>query len=133
MKYITRCLEGTKVVSNHKISIKFGGIKTVINEQCLNHLSTFKGREKAAQIKLKQTQLLPIFINQNILLFPSKSIRNMDAHYINYHEVLSVSKKCFDTEIIFKDLSTLMLDVSYKKIKNQMSKAKKLIYENDCV
>lgn len=132
MKYITRSTEGIQVF-NKKTTVVCKGLKQYIDELCIQNLSTFKGRSDAAKRVLQCTTNLPIYVNESILLFPTKSIRNMDCVYINFYRVLSVQKVTLNSsKIIFDDLTEMHIQTSHKKLQNQMLRSQTICEHKRC-
>ena len=127
MKYIKRSSQGTMFSRKNKVYIP-KGLKQYINELCISNLSTFQGREKAAGILLSRKSILPIYVNKDICLFPTESIRNYDCIYINYNELLSFKGlSSNETKIIFYDLSEISVNISYEKIKKQVVRVQTIL------
>ncbi|AIO18707.1 ComK protein [Candidatus Izimaplasma bacterium HR1] len=123
MKYVKRATEGILVLDK-KAKYLTKGLKQYINDQCIKNLSTFEGREQAARIILNLKSNLPIYVNDEIILFPTKSMRNYDCIYVNYHKVLSFRESLNGfTKIIFSDLTEIEVDASLVKIKRQLLRA----------
>lgn len=123
MNYVTRSMDGTVVSGNELFTYK-QGIKSYINSLCLKNLSTFEGREKASAYVLNHKSNLPLYINENIVLFPTESLRNYECVYINYLEILSVQERDYGlTKFIFNDLSELNVNITHSKMKKQMKRA----------
>ena len=127
MKYIRRTSQGILVLDK-KEKYLTKGLKQFINEECIRNLSTFEGREQAAKVILKHQSNLPIYVNEDTIVFPTKSIRNYDCIYVNYHEVLSLTETIRgNTKIIFNDLTEIKVDSSLQKIKKQLFRAQTIL------
>lgn len=127
MKYIKRSSEGTMISKSSKEFVK-KGLKQSINEWCIKNLSTFEGREKAAGILLNRKSVLPIYVNKDIFLFPTESLRNYSCIYINYNELLSFTElSTTETRIIFYDLTEIVVPISYQKIKMQIVRVQTIL------
>lgn len=122
MNYLTKDEQGTKISRNNTFIIKSNSLKYVINQMCIKNISTFEGRKKAISIIFKIKTLIPIYINNEIFLFPTSSLRAYDVYYINYEEILSIRKVENYTELLFKDLTILRLKSSYYMISKQMER-----------
>jgi competence protein ComK len=127
MNYVIRSTEGVMVFDQIKREYKTS-LRKYIDELCIKNLSTFDGRQNASFSILKTKVNVPIFVNDKVLLFPTKSIRNYDCHYINFYSVLSVRKYDEDrTKIYFSDLSELVIDINISKIRRQLQKTRELL------
>ncbi len=128
MKYLKRSSEGI-VVIDKKTRTYTIGVKHFINELCLRNLSTFEGRVKASSKVLNVGSNVPVYVNENMILFPTKSLRNYDCIYINFLRVLNVEEGLNGlNKVIFDDLTEVNVNVSITKIKRQMVRSN-IIYE----
>lgn len=124
MKYIQRSMNGIRIYDKNERELK-KGLKEFINSLCIQNLSTMKGREEAASIILNKKSVLPVYINEELLLVPTESVRNYNCIYFNIHKVLSFeyieNKK---TKILFDDLTALEVPISMKKLQNQLLRSR---------
>ena len=120
MKYITRSIVGIIVDGNKNKEFDIG-LKQHLNLLCIKELSSLKGRQEASGRILGSNRLLPFYVDDSTFLFPTSSLRNMDAFLINYHRVLSITKiNSKNTRILFDDYTHIMVNSSVNRIKNQM-------------
>ena len=99
-----------------------------INDLCINGLSTLKGRTEAAKRLLRIARLVPIMVDENKMLIQTKSLREYDCVLINYYNLLSVVRiDNITTKVIFRDLSEIIINTSFKKIKGQVSLCERLL------
>ena len=127
MKYIKRSSEGTMISGSSKEYVT-KGLRQSINDMCISNLSTFEGRERAAGVILNRKSVLPIYVNKDVFLFPTESIRNYECIYINYNELLSfkgISNN--ETMIVFYDLSEVHIHISFEKIRKQISRVQTIL------
>lgn len=122
MKYLLRTDTGIKVIDESVKEIKCG-MKWYINQMLKQELTDYEARVKTTKAVLSLKSLVPIYIKNDILLFPTTSLRNHDMIFVNYHKVISFSKENEKTIIIFDDLSELRVKVRFSKIKNTYKKA----------
>ncbi len=128
MYYIKRHNKGILLKDSYKEEIISIGIKSYLNRLCMQNLSTFDGRRKATVKLLHQSNNTPIFINNDIFVYPTKSLREFDMLYINYHEVLSFKSIDSDnTLLIFNNLEQLVVNVSIKKVIKQHRRVETII------
>ena len=128
MYYLKRHINGVMLKSEEKEEILQIGMKQYINNLCLDYLATFDGRRKAISRLLRQNNNIPIYINDEVFVYPTKSLREYDMVFINYHSVLSykriASKK---TKIIFENFDELIINISIKKVIKQHERIKYII------
>jgi len=128
MYYVKRSDLGICVVSKDGKQYYKMGIRKYLNLLCLKNMSTYDGRRLAALIFLKIKSNVPIYINKETIVYPTKSIRVYDTVFVNYIEVLSVKQiNPVTTLFTFTNLDELIVRVSPKKIAKQHSKVKILI------
>lgn len=123
MKYVKRTCEGILVIDKRAKHYNLG-LKQYINQLCIENFSTFDGREQASKAHLKVSSNLPIYVNENLILFPTKSRRNYDCVYVNYHKILSL-KDCKNglSKVIFDDLTEIELETNYSKLSTLYQRA----------
>ena len=128
MYYVKRQNTGILVKDEYKEKILNIGVKGYLNSLCMENLSTFDGRKKAIGKLLGQKSNIPIYINNNIFVYPTKSLREYDMYYINYYEVLSVKKiDDSNTLFVFKNLEEVSINVNIRKTLKQHTRIKKII------
>ncbi len=120
--YIKREFDKTIVKTTEKKLVINEIPKRFIDNLCIENLSTFAGRYFSTKKKLEIKSLVPIFVDDKNLLFPTKSIRDYDCIWINYYKI----KKVLKTKIIFHNL--LELKISDKIIKKQIAKCEKVLF-----
>lgn len=129
MYYIKRYNDGILVKGEfHELLIKTG-IKSYLNNLCMDGLSTFDGRRKAITKLIMQKNNVPIYVSNKIFVYPTKSLREYDMLFINYHEVLSYKKIAKNkTLFVFNNLEELVVEVSINKIIKQHQRIE-LVYQ----
>ncbi|MEC9485606.1 MAG: competence protein ComK [Candidatus Izemoplasma sp.] len=127
MNYIKRTSTGIVLINNQSQTPINKGLTQYLNESCIKHLSTLKGRQKAAKVLLDKTANLPIYVNETCLLFPNQSLRRIDTVLINYFSIYDIIRIDGRTKIVFNDLQTLFLPQTETQLKNQFRACKKLL------
>jgi len=128
MYFIKRSQEGIEIGNELGIKYVNSTLKKYINEMCFKHLSTYEGRRVSTSKFLKENNNIPIYVNDAIVLYPTKSIRCHDTVFVNFNEVLSIKKvengyTCF----IFTNLSEILIKISFKKILKQHARINKIL------
>ncbi|MGI6360200.1 MAG: competence protein ComK [Acholeplasmatales bacterium] len=107
---------------------------SVIKEICRNNLFNYDYKIKYTKEILNIKTRPPLYINENILLIPCKSLRNYHNVWINYFNILEVVKNGSKTKIIFNNLSELLLDIGYHSFLKSINDAKRIInYVNEVI
>lgn len=115
MKYIMKDMYGVMVVDKEMSIIKTS-IRRYIDVLCMRYGSTYIGRVSSMKYILKAKGTVPFYVNSNILLIPTKNIREMDVIFINYFQVLQVSAiSKYQIKIIFIDFTEFIINVSMTK------------------
>ena len=128
MYYIRRSNKGILIKNENREFTVDTSIKKYINSLCMKNLSTYDGRRVSTSKLLGENNNIPIYVNEEVILYPTQSIRCYDTVFVNFQEVLSIKKvgigyTCF----IFTNLSEIKLEVSIYKIKKQHNRIKKII------
>ena len=128
MNYIRRNKDGIEVNGELGSIYINNSLKKYINNLCLKNLSTYDGRRDSTMKFLKENNNIPIYVNDEMILYPTKSIRCYDTVFVNFKEVLSIKKVGNGyTSFIFTNLSEIKLKVSINRIKKQHIRIKKII------
>ena len=128
MYYIRRNDNGVFIKDeSREYSLRIG-LKNYINNLCMENLSTFEGRKNATIKHLNQKNIIPIYVDDKVFLYPTKSLREYDMLYINYYSVLSFRKvDSVNTLFIFNNLDELIVNVGIKKIIKQHQRIETII------
>ena len=101
-----------------------------LNDLCIKHGSTYKGRIDACKSLLNINQKVPLLISELTLeiWFPILSSKNKDNIWLNYNEILSY-KATQDNKTIFKFKNGYTYEIPFNSriIKNQMMRCEELI------
>lgn len=128
MNYIKRHIGGIEVNQELGSIIINTSLKKYINSLCMKNLSTYQGRIISTQKFLEETSNIPIYIDKETCLYSTKSIRDYNTVFINYHEVLSIRKVSKDyTCFIFNNLNKITFKVSENKVKKQHNRINKIL------
>jgi len=90
LQYLYRNELGTSAVYNERLHQTKKVPISYINELCVENLSTYLGRKTATSEKYKVKSVVPIYVDDVTLLFPTESVKNFDCVWINYHEIETV-------------------------------------------
>ncbi|MCE7792372.1 competence protein ComK [Salipaludibacillus sp. CUR1] len=118
--------------ADREIPVKRTAIQ-IIDDTCIDGLSTYQGRRRAVAKILKAFQKLPIILNEKerIITFPTVSPENMECVWICFNNVSSYTPSPSDddtTSITFYNGKLLNVPVKYHVIHRQMGRGAKLYY-----
>jgi len=103
-------------------------IEHTIDVFCLQQGTTIKGRVEAIRKVLQIYQKVPIYIHEDLFLFPTTSSKSNDCVWMNYCNIRKlIIVNYYETIIIFKDKSLLSIVLNYRIIKKQMQRCKQYI------
>ena len=127
MKYLI--IKDNKLINKSK-SEEINNSLQFLNDLCIKHGSTYKGRIDACKRLLNINQKVPLLISELTLeiWFPILSAKNKDNIWLNYNEILSY--KAIDnnkTIIKFKNGYRYEIEYNSRIIKNQMMRCEELI------
>ncbi len=124
--YIQKHALGIKVVDDKQTIIKACSMKTYLNKQCLNYLTTFEGRMHAIKRCLNQKRNIPIFIHANLCLIQTSHLHDPNNLLINICGVLSLKGNDKNTTFVFDEHTVLKIPISKAKIKKKIIAASSL-------
>lgn len=127
MLYIYNDGNISKIVCNDKIQKAekpaFSIVKGLSERELFSYESRVKYTKKILNIKTK----IPVYINEEILLMPTKAPKRHDTYWINYFEVFSHQKFFNNTIILFTNLKELEIDITNNSFSKMMEKGEKII------
>ena len=129
MNCVFRSENGIKVASSHGAvkELKMGLVE-YLNNCAMSNLSTYEGRTRSVKSIIGITSKIPLFIDYETLMFPTKGVRNYDCVFINYYQILSIAaSNNYKTVVRFKDLTNVVLDIDFSKVNLQIKRCKKII------
>ncbi len=118
MNYIKRNNEG---IERDGITMKKSLI-SYLNKLCLQSGSSLQGRLDFGKYLLNTTKI-PIYINKDIILFPTESIRRYNSVLINYKNIISYNEIDDFIRVVFKDLREIYVNISMYSFEKQVEKA----------
>lgn len=101
-------------------------IDNYFNNLCLNELTTLTGRMNAIKLKYHIIKNVPIYINKQLVFFPSNNTKSIDNIYINSIYIKFIENMDSKCRIIFFNNQELIVDNSYNIIKNKYEKCIKI-------
>ncbi len=122
--------EKTKVYELDNTFIVEQNVLKILNNSCLKYGSSYAGRAAATKYATGYTHKAPICINENkvTIFFPTKSPRLNTCAWINYNNIYIYSKLDKRCSVTFKNKKTIVINVSYLTIQNQMFRSSRLEY-----
>ena len=112
--YIFKDSYSTNIVKVREEVIVNDTINNVINQTCLEFLTTLDGRIKAIKQVYKISKFVPIYIKDGLILQPIYSNKSWKQIYINICNIKKVNKVNDRLVITFINEKTIYLDISYE-------------------
>jgi len=122
MHYIRKDASGIAVTDGKATKRLACSLRAYLDGLLLAELTTFDGRMAALRKLTGMKRNLPIYIDDTVCLYATKSLREPDVVCINYHRVLSIRDKGAEAEVIFKDLTILKTDTPYQRLVHRHAK-----------
>lgn len=124
--YLTKNNRSTDIVYfNQTINI-LQTIDEILNHECLKTLSTLDGRINAIKQTYHINKLVPIYLNEYLILQPLYSKKSWKQIYINICNIQTIKQVSCGTEIIFKNNLILEVTIPYPRIKQYLEKCLKI-------
>ena len=105
-------------------------VQEVLEHSCEYFGSTFEGRRRGTRILTGYSTKSPIIIEESkdIIFFPTSSPRSKNCSWISLNNVKDYRKIDKNTEIIFKNMSKISVNISYYVFTNLILRATRLNY-----
>lgn len=120
---VSRVMEEENVYLVNKSTTK------IIDDSCKFFGSSYLGRfEGSKRLLGSKIYKAPIIIEESneIIYFPTGSSRDMNCTWISLKKIKKYEKNEYITTVIFKNETTLELDISYESLSNQILRASRL-------
>ena len=103
-------------------------VMNIMEDSCEYFGSTYEGRKQGTKSLTGLTHKVPIIIEEsnNIIFFPTSSIRDKNCKWISLNNIVRYEKKGKQCKIHFKNGKNIVVDVSYGIINNQILRASRL-------
>ncbi|TVP85366.1 MAG: hypothetical protein EA375_04495 [Acholeplasmataceae bacterium] len=92
----------------------------VIKQWCIEHLFTYEGYAKAVKQTLGIAYRVPLYLREDLQLFPTRRIRDVDNVWINAAAIKTVTPTTHGACLVFHNGRRLELDMSLHKVRRQI-------------
>lgn len=101
---------------------------SIIKDNCEFYGSSYQGRCVGTKYLTGIKAKFPIIIEEsrNIIFFPTSSVRTGQSTWIALNKIEKYKKNNYSSEILFKNLMLLPLEISYYSLDNQICRANML-------
>lgn len=124
--YLIGNSNSTNIVKIHNNIILEKTIYNLINNECLKTLSTFEGRVEATKQIFQIYKLIPVYINEGLILQPLYSSKNYEQIYINICNIKKINKVNDQTVITFINDKTLFVNIKVERMKRYLKRCLKI-------
>lgn len=121
-------INSTKIIEiNKEFIINISSLK-IIKFNCNFYGSSLNGRLEGTKSLIEVNYKAPIIIEEtnNIIFFPTTSLRLISCSWINFNLILNYEKINNQTVLFFKNNKRILLNISYFSLKNQILRSYKL-------
>jgi hypothetical protein len=126
IEYMANDPLGTIIYQIDKITHYSHSLIYTINLMCEKQLFTYDGYRKAVSHQLNIKHLIPLYLDEDTQLLPTKRIRDYHNIYINYQAIASYSICHEMLEIIFISGRKIYIKMSLYSFKLHIQKLKKI-------
>ena len=122
--------KNTLIIEDEKVFLVNSSILTIINNSCKYYGSDYRGSLNSVNCILRSKYKNPILINENynLILFPTESIRNNNAMFINYKKIINYDLYYDIIRIFFTNKIMLTTKISKYIFSEQLLKC--VIFNN---
>lgn len=121
-------LDGTRIYEKNTNFFVNLSPNNIIKSSCLFYGCSFEGRLNGTKYILGLKSKIPIIINEknNIIFFPTDSIRKSSCNWLSLNNINNCQKNAKNTKILFFNGIELSLNISKYIIDNQILRASRL-------
>lgn len=113
--YIEHTQFGTHIYQSKHIITQEKNALSVIKEMCISHLFTYDGYLKACKKVFHLTQLVPVYVSEEIMMMPTGRVRDYETIWINLAAVIDAEPFLEKTRLTFNNQATIVINISYNK------------------
>lgn len=124
--YITQSGQYTALVFENYVQQADKSSLSIVKLLCQRSLFSYESRIATTNKYLNTTTKTPIYINNSLLLIPTKSPRQYDNIWINYKAISNINSINNHTEVVFIQHKTLIINQSTKQFKSKIKICEKL-------
>ena len=124
--YLIGNSNSTNIVKIHNNIIIEKTIYNLINNEWLKTLSTFEGRVEATKQIFQIYKLIPVYLNEGLILQPLYSSKNYEQIYINICNIKKINKVNDQTVITFINDKTLFVNIKVERMKRYLKRCLKI-------
>ncbi len=110
------------VFKNHTIYYErsaFSLVKSLAEKMFFSYESRVKQVKKQLNINVR----IPLYLNNELLLIPTMSPKNYETIWLNYFKILKLVKNNQKTIVVFNNLESLEVNISYNILKRGLANA----------
>ena len=97
-----------------------------LNRLCLEKITTLEGRIQAIKQTCNIVQNVPIYIDDNLILFSINSFKSVDNIFINSVYIKYIEKQGIKTKIVFYDNECIVIKKPSHLMKSKYEKCMKI-------
>ena len=116
--YIKKGNRETIIYTSDKEIVSQENIYKIFDDWCLVSLTTYEGRIEAIKKIYQIKKLVPIYINQDLMLFPIENRKSVENIYINVTKITKICDIDNKTKIFFKNCDSIIVNKKYQLVNN---------------
>lgn len=115
----------SKIIETNQTFFVKKSTKDIVDDSCKFFGSSYVGRHEGTKNLIGISYKSPIVIEEteNIIFFPTSSPRFNDCYWIALNKIKHYNKTQTTSEIIFNNDQSLIINISYGSLKNQILRA----------
>ncbi|PKK86724.1 MAG: hypothetical protein CVV63_04000 [Tenericutes bacterium HGW-Tenericutes-8] len=118
--YIKQDTYGSKLFFENYIQQAEKASISIVKLLCEQALFSYESRTRLTKEKFRVNTKIPIYINQELLLMPSKSPKQYDNIWLNYFAIVGYHPYQSSVVVLFKNRSELVINQSFRIFQNKM-------------
>ncbi|MGE4320885.1 MAG: competence protein ComK [Acholeplasmataceae bacterium] len=122
IEYIEHAGLMTKVVKTHEILYFNKPMITIIKNLCYDKLFSYEGYKKAVRKRLDMSYRLPLYIDEDLQLFPIENTRNYENMWINSVLIKDIHMSEDGVSITFFSMHKIYVNTSLNSINKQIKR-----------
>ena len=99
---------------------------SVVKQLCMKNLFTYEGYLKSVRYLFDKHYLIPVYVNETLMLIPTKRVRDYENIWINFMAIEDIQKTEYGTCILFFSKIKLNVNLKIETLQKQIQYLKEI-------
>lgn len=97
-----------------------------VKQLCMDNLFTYEGYLKSVRYLFNKHYLIPVYVNEIVMLIPTKRVRDYENIWINYQAIENIKSTTYGVCILFFSKIELNINLKIETLQKQIQYLKEI-------